>query len=161
MGKFVGVVNMLILALAACGGDDSASIDAAGGSCTVPCNTLALPTVVSKTADAASRPAFTGGAIVDGTYKVTSVVTYGTATPGGTTLQEVYRFAGNTVESGVASSEMAEMHFCGTFTTAANMITFNLTCPTTGSITLEYTMAGSTYSFQHGSNQNEVAFATP
>jgi hypothetical protein len=53
------------------------------------------------------------------------------------------------------------MHFCGTFTTAANMITFNLTCPTTGSITLEYTMAGSTYSFQHGSNQNEVAFATP
>jgi hypothetical protein len=160
MNRLLVIVSASLLALAACGDDGAPAGDAAGG-CAAMCNALALPTVVTKTANAAARPAFTGGPIVDGTYKVTSVVTYGTATPGGTTVQEVYRFAGNTVESGVASSEMAETHFCGTFTTSANMITFNLTCPATRSITLQYTMAGSTYSFQHGSDQNEVAFATP
>ncbi len=155
----LGLAFSVLVGLAACSSDDAATGDAAA-SCST-CNSLTLPATVTKTANPAARPDFTGGAIVDGTYKVTSVVDFGTSTPGGTTVQEVYRFASNTVESAVASSEMAEMHFCGTYTTSGNMITFNLTCPQTRSVTLTYTMSGTTFSFQHGSDQNEVAFATP
>lgn len=156
------LVIFSLLTFAACGGDDAATLDAPSGGCATMCNTLALPAAVTKTADAAARPAFTGGAIVDGTYTVTSVVDYGTTTPGGTTVRETYRFAGTTIETVVASSdEPTAAHYCGTFTTAGNKITYNLTCPMTRSITLDYTISGTTFSFQHGSNQNEVANATP
>lgn len=151
------------LAFAACSGDDggSTTIDSpAGGGCQTICNTLALPAVVTKTANPAPRPAFTGGAITDGTYGVTAIVTYGTSTPGGTTVQEAYKFAAGSIETAIDSSEQAEMHFCGTYTSAANMVTFNVTCPMTRSITLEYTATSTTFAFQHGSDQNEVATAT-
>ncbi len=152
---------LLSAALSACGDDGAtAGIDAAGGGCPAICNTLALPAVVMKTANPAARPPFTGGTIADGTYAVTSVVDYGTTMPGGVTVQEIYRFTGTTIETAVASSEAAEMHFCGTFSTAANIITFDVTCPQTRSIDLEYTATANTFVFQHGSNMNEVASAT-
>ncbi|MBS1123538.1 MAG: hypothetical protein H6Q90_5766 [Deltaproteobacteria bacterium] len=154
------------ITFAACSGDDGGAtidsgtaIDAPAGGCQAICNTLTLPAVVTKTANPAPRPAFTGGAITDGTYGVTAIVTYGTTTPGGVTVQETYKFAGGSIETAIDSSEAAEMRFCGTYTTAANMVTFNVTCPLTRSISLEYTATSTTFAFQHGSDQNEVATA--
>ena len=147
-------------AFSGCGDDGAPAGPDAAGECPALCNTLTLPAVVTKTANPAARPPFTGGTIADGTYAVTSVVDYGTTTPGGVTVQEIYRFTGTTIEVAVASSESAEMHHCGTFSTAANTITFDVTCPQTRSIDLEYTATANTFVFQHGSNMNEVAFAT-
>jgi hypothetical protein len=156
-----------LVAFSACSGDDGGAtidsgttIDAPAGGCQAICNTLALPAVVTKTANPAARPAFTGGAITDGTYGVTAVVTYGTTTPGGVSVQEVYKFAGGSIETAIDSSEAAEMHFCGTYTTAANVVTFNVTCPLTRSIDIQYTATPTAFTFQHGSDQNEVATAT-
>ena len=160
MNAGVSISLTLSLALAACGDDAAVAVDAAAGSCQPICNALALPAVVTKTARATARPAFTGGAIADGTYAVTAVIDYGTTTPGGTTVQEIYRFAGGAIETAIASSEMAETHFCGSYTTAANLVTFDITCPLTRSISLQYTATPTTFEFQHGSDQNEVATAT-
>jgi hypothetical protein len=161
MNRLASISISLLLGVAACSSDGgTAPVDSSGAGCQAICNALALPGVVTKTANPAPRPAFTGGAITDGTYAVTAVVDYGTSTPGGTTLQEVYKFAGGSIETAIASSEQAEMHFCGTYTTAANIITFNVTCPVTRSIDLQYTATATTFAFQHGSDQNEVATAT-
>lgn len=157
-----------LLAVAACSGDDGGSatvdsaitIDSPAAGCQAICNTLALPAVVAKTANPAARPAFTGGAITDGAYGVTAVVRYGSSSPGGVSVQESYKFTGGSIETAIDSSESAEMHFCGTYTTAANMVTFNVTCPMTASISLQYTATPTTFTFQHGSDQNEVATAT-
>ncbi|MDB4960701.1 MAG: hypothetical protein JWP01_700 [Myxococcales bacterium] len=161
MHRTASISLTVLLTLAACSGDDGGTtVDGSTAGCQAICNTLALPAVVTKTANPAPRPAFTGGTITDGTYAVTAVVDYGTSTPGGTTLQEIYKFTGGSIETAIASSEMAETHFCGTYTTAANVITLAVTCPMTRSIDLQYTATATTFSFQHGSDQNEVATAT-
>lgn len=138
------------------GSTSSAGTGGAGGG---TCNALPLPPVVNKTANAAALPAFTGGTIEDGTYVVTSVVDYGTSTPGGTSLQEVYELIGGVAHSAVASSEMAESHFAGTYKTTGNMLSYSITCPLMGSVSMAYTATPTTLAFQHGSDPNEVAYA--
>lgn len=145
--------------LTACGSGGGSSSPDGAGACPAVCNTLALPAVVMKTADPAPRPAFTGGAIADGTYDVNAVVRYGSSSPGGVTVQESYRFAAGAIESAIDSSEASEMHYCGSYTTTGNTITLDVTCPTTASITLLYTADATSFTFQHGSDQNEVATA--
>lgn len=140
----------------ATGSTSSTGTTGAGGGA---CNALVLPPVVKKTANAAALPAFTGGALADGTYVVTSVVDYGTTTPGGTSVQEVYEFVGGVVHTAVASSEKGEQRFAGTYTTSGNMISFAITCPMMGGISLAYTATPTMLAFQHGSDPNEVAHA--
>ena len=105
-------------------------------------------------------PAFTGGSLEDGTYVVTTVVDYGTTTPGGTSVQEVYEFIGGVVHTAVASSEKSEEHFAGSYTTSGSMLSFAITCPFMGAISLGYTATPTAIAFQHGSDPNEVAYAT-
>jgi hypothetical protein len=117
-----------------------------------------LPPVVSKTADAAARPAFTGGEVADGLYFVTSVVDYDSATPGGTTVQEAYLFEGNSIKTVVASSEQAEAHYAGTFSVADNDVSFMIACPIVATVSFEYSVDGDVIALQHGSDMNEVAY---
>jgi hypothetical protein len=138
------------------GSSSSATTAGAGGGA---CNALALPPVVKKTADPAALPAFTGGPIADGTYVVTSVVDYGTSTPGGTSLQEIYELVGGVAHSAIASSEMAETHFAGTYATTMSTLSYSLTCPGPFSVSMSYTATPTTLAFQHGSDPNEVAYA--
>jgi hypothetical protein len=172
----LGVGLVCLLGLLACGSSDTGDSSGTGGTTAStstgtatsgtggggagPCNELALPPVVTKTADPAALPAFTGGVIADGTYAVTSIVTYGTTTPGGTTVQEVYELIGGAARTAVASSEMAEVHYAGTYTTAGNVLTYAVTCPITAMVPLQYTATPTTLAFQHGSDPNEVAYAT-
>lgn len=186
MHRFISLAFVGSLVLSACGGGGSDGAGGGGGGggsttasasgtgaaattatgsggaekCDDPCNDLPLPAQVSKTADPGPPPAFTGGEIPDGTYVVTSIVNFGTTTPGPTKAQEAYRFSAGKIEVAVASTEDPEVHFCGTYSTSGNKVKFELACPLAFTVELGYSCDGTTFAFEHGSNPGEVAFAT-
>ncbi len=125
-------------------------------SCTGRCNTFDnISPTITRTVVQGSPPAMTGGAIVDGTYVVSSIVHYN----GDTSL---YSLAETSVITGnfdawVASTNgQAPTRYTTTFTTAGNQMVLSICCPTTTPLTLSYTTNGTTLTHVDVLNPNRV-----
>lgn len=129
--------------------------DAAGGACSTVVNGGAL---VSEVAGAGAKPAPAGGAIADGTYFLTNHDVYPPSSPDGNTRRRTIKFTGNKVETAENDTGKPEARLSGTYTTSGTMITFSITCPATGTVTLPYTATATT--FATFSESNDVFTST-
>jgi hypothetical protein len=126
------------------------------GTCGGGCNTFAnISPVVSRTVEQGDTPMMTGGAIVDGTYIVSSVVQYN-GDMSLYSLAETSIIAGN-VDAWVSSiNGGVSMRYTTTYTTTNNQMAFDICCPTGGSLTILYTSNGTTLSHVDPANPNRV-----
>lgn len=129
--------------------DDSASDvsapDAAGRACNLVVNVA--PTIAIDFV-ATAPPAAQGGAIVDGTYTMTSATIYtgvgGNAGPTGLTAKVTIAISGATIQ--VASkTKPPDDHVTTTFTTSGSSFTATNTCPDVKSSGGEYTATATTF----------------
>jgi Lipocalin-like domain len=132
----------------------------AGSSCATTVNAACVVTTVEGKGTA---PAFTGGAIADGTYALTAATAYG---PSNGTVGQKQRitwvFAGTSftlVQDSDTSCNSAPTG-SGTFATSGTQLTLTLTCPASDSPTFDYTATGDTlsYSGTDGTNGTTVVF---
>jgi hypothetical protein len=110
----------------------------AGG--TGACNYLSqLGVAITGAISAAQPPPATGGGLVDGFYKLTSVKLYGGAT--GTTFWRTIKIDTGTTEFKTVERDGAstiDKTTTGTYTLGVHELTRSITCPTTGTAAFEY-----------------------
>ena len=120
--------SILCIGTAACGSEGSGGNSGA-------CNDIAnVGQVISKTATTDAypdTPSFTGGAIADGTYTLTAMLNYATATTPSGTRKETFLVAGNQLNAAFSVDGGAEERYTATLEMhvgAPYELTLNVSC---------------------------------
>jgi hypothetical protein len=140
-GLFPSMV-LLSFALASCSSSGVQPNDAGGGGCNAIAN---VGQTISRTATASAppdTPSFTGGAIADGTYVLTAMLDYASATPLPGTRKETYAFTGgNHLEAVFSIDGAPDETYSATLSITGGYITIVTSCNQTHSIALNTSTA--------------------
>lgn len=147
MSKIASVLlASALFALAACGGDDAASQDAAtsaGFTCD-PFTNAGDP--ITPASHAGAPPAMTGGTIADGTYVLTAWDQYNDSSNGGV-HQETFVFSNGMLKHIEAKPGSSPIVRAGTYATSGTTLDMNLQCPQTITVPVQYTATATTLAF--------------
>lgn len=148
---------MLVLATA-CGGDDTATVDAGAsgdGNSQITCDPFTnAGTFVTPTSMPDAPPAMTGGTLADGTYVLTAWDQYNSTT-NSNMHKETFVFEGGTLKHAEAGGT-TDIIRAGTFTTSDNELSMYLSCPIAAYVTVEYTATATSFAFVAPDDDNRV-----
>lgn len=135
-----------LFALAACGGDDAASPDAAtsAGITCDPFTNAGDP--IAPATHAGAAPDMTGGTIADGTYALTAWDQYN-GSSNGSEHQETFVFSGGMLKHIEGKQGSSPIVRAGTYTTSGTTLNMNLQCPQTITVPVQYTATATTFAF--------------
>jgi hypothetical protein len=160
-GGSAGVAGSNTGGVAGSGGVAGASGAAGGGGVaggTGACNYLnQLGDAITSSISAAQPPNATGGALVDGFYKLTSVKLYGGAT--GTTFWRTIKIDVATTEFKTVERDgtsTLDKTTAGTYTLSGTELTRSITCPGTGSASFEYSAPADKFIAYESQGGNKV-----
>lgn len=136
------MVVLLSFALVSCGSSGAQPTDAGGGGCNELANN---GQTISRTATASAppdTPSFTGGVIADGTYVLTAMLDYASATPLPGTRKETFVFTGGDHLQAVFSVDGApDETYSATLSMTGGYLTIATSCNHTQSVALNTTTA--------------------
>lgn len=141
------------------GATDSGVVDSGAA-----CNTLANTTIaIERIAVPNQLPVALGGALQDGTYRITDFAAYtgagGSSGPTGATVAAVISLNNGRIEQVSKLNNNAEERSAGAFTVSGNNLMVTLSCPASTPTTVGYTATASQLALIFSSS-NEVATYT-
>jgi hypothetical protein len=141
------LVVLATLALAGCPTEDDTDGADTDGAGDTDAQDLCAPqdpstNTVSETQVNTAYPSAAGGTIADGTYDLVRFEVYAPATADDHVRARRFVISGDTIVSIEVDDGVADPIQGGTFTTSGTNISFAISCPQEGAVTLPYTVSG-------------------
>ena len=143
-------------------GDAPSDSGATLGTCDAGVSCNAVPnaaSIVVTTEDPATLPAFSGGALVDGTYLLTSATSYGGAGAGGQRQRITFVFANGTLQLVQDAPGCVDAPSgTATYTTTGATLALTLTCPVAGTQPAQYTATPTSFVYSTDTGTRGLVF---